>query len=234
MSDIKLTLAKRTATGKKLGALRESGLIPSVVYGGEGEPILVQSTYNDTEKVLRAAGYHSTIDLDIDGKAQMALVKNIDLNPVSRRIVNIEFQAVSADKIVEATTPIVLVNFESSEANKLHYVLAQIMEEIDVKAKPADLPKEITVDASALATLSDRITIKDLSLPKGVELADKELDPDQVVANVYDPAAEAAAREAEDAKAAEAAVDAADVPSDNGSKPEEGSAEGEETPKEEK
>ena len=234
MSDIKLTLAKRTATGKKLGALRESGLIPSVVYGGEGEPILVQSTYNDTEKVLRAAGYHSTIDLDIDGKAQMALVKNIDLNPVSRRIVNIEFQAVSADKIVEATTPIVLVNFESSEANKLHYVLAQIMEEIDVKAKPADLPKEITVDASALATLSDRITIKDLSLPKGVELADKELDPDQVVANVYDPAAEAAAREAEDAKAAEASVDAADVPSDNGSKPEEGSAEGEEAPKEEK
>lgn len=234
MSDIKLTLAKRTATGKKLGALRESGLIPSVVYGGEGEPILVQSTYNDTEKVLRAAGYHSTIDLDIDGKAQMALVKNIDLNPVSRRIVNIEFQAVSADKIVEATTPIVLVNFESSEANKLHYVLAQIMEEIDVKAKPADLPKEITVDASALATLSDRITVKDLALPKGVELADKELDPDQVVANVYDPAAEAAAREAEDAKAAEAAVDAADVPSDNGSKPEEGSAEGEEASKEEK
>ena len=221
MSDIKLNLAKRTATGKKLGSLRESGLIPSVVYGGEGEPILAQSAYNETEKVLRAAGYHSTIDLDIDGKTQMALVKNIDLNPVSRRIINIEFQAVSADKVVEATTPIVLVNFETSEANKLHYVLSQIMEEIDVKAKPADLPKEITIDVAHLATLDDHIEVKDLVLPKGVELADKELDPAQVVANVYDPAAEAAAREAEEAKAAESAVDAADVPSDNGSKPEE-------------
>ena len=222
MSDIKLSLANRTATGKKLGSLREAGMIPSVIYGGKGEPILAQSSYNETEKVLRAAGYHSTIDLDVAGKTQMALVKNIDLNPVSRRIVNIEFQAVSADQAVEATTPIILTGFESSEANKLHYVLAQIMEEIDVKAKPADLPKEISIDVSGLATLDDRITVKDLALPKGVELADKELDPEQIVANVYDPAAEAAAREAEDAKES---VDAADVPSDNGAKPEEAAAE---------
>lgn len=221
MSDIKLSLTKRTATGKKLGSLRESGMIPSVIYGGKGEPILAQSAYNETEKALLAAGYHSTLDLDVEGKAQMALVKNIDLNPVSRRIVNIEFQAVSADKAVEATTPITIINFETSEANKLHLVLSQIMEEIDVKAKPADLPKEIVVDASGLASDEDRIMVKDLVLPKGVELADKELDSEQIVANVYDPAAEAAAREAEDAKAAEAAVDAADVPSDNGAKPEE-------------
>lgn len=218
MSDIKLTLAKRVATGKKLSALRESGMIPSVIYGGKGEPVLAQSAYNETEKALLAAGYHSTLDLNVDGKSHMALVKNIDLNPVSRRIVNVEFQAVSANQAVEATTPITIINFETSEANKLHLVLSQVMEEIDVKAKPADLPKEIVIDASNLATDEDKITIKDLALPKGVELADKELDPEQIVANVYDPAAEAAAREAEDAKEA---VDAADVPSDNGAKPEE-------------
>ncbi len=218
MSEIKLSLAKRTMTGKKLGALRESGIIPSVIYGGKGEPTLAQSAYNETEKALLAAGYHSTIDLDIEGKSQMALVKNIDLNPVSRRIVNIEFQAVSADQAVEATTPITIINFETSEANKLHLVLSQIMEEIDVKAKPVDLPKEIVVDASNLASSEDRIEVKDLILPNGVELADKELDPEQIIANVYDPAAEAAAREAEDTKEA---VDASDVPSDNGSKPEE-------------
>ena len=218
MSEIKLSLAKRTVTGKKLSTLRESGMIPSVIYGGKGDPILAQSAYNETEKALLAAGYHSTLDLDVEGKSQMVLVKNIDLNPVSRRIVNVEFQAVSADKAVEATTPITIVNFEASEANKLHLVLSQIMEEIDVKAKPADLPKEIVIDASSLATDEDRIEVKDLILPKGVELADKELDPEQIVANVYDPAAEAAAREAEDTKES---VDAADVPSDNGAKPEE-------------
>ena len=222
MSDIKLSLDKRTVAGKKLAGLRADGLIPSVVYGGGKEPILAQSTYNETEKVLRAAGYHSTIDLTIAGKAQLAIVKNVAIDPVSRKIVNVEFQAVSADEIIEATTPIVIVNFEASEANKLHFALTQVMEEIDVKAKPSELPSELTIDAARLATLDDKITVADLTLPAGVTLADKELDPEQVIASLYDPAAEAAAREAEAAKAAEEATpDAADVPSDNGSKPEE-------------
>lgn len=225
MSEIKLALEQRTITGKKLAQLRAEAKIPSVIYGGK-EPILAQSTYNDTEKVLRAAGYHSTIDLDIAGKKQMAIVKDIAIDPVSRKIINIEFQAVSADKAIEATTPITLAGFETSEANKLHYTLLQVMEEIDVKAKPSELPKELTIDASKLATLSDKLTVKDIVLPKGVELADKELSEDQVIANLYDPAAEAAAREAEEAKAAaEAPTEAADVPSDNGSKPEEETSE---------
>ena len=84
-----------------------------------------------------------------------------------------------------------VVNFEASEASKTyHFEMTQAMEEIDIKAKPADLPSE-----------------------------NKELESDQVIASLYDPAQEAAAREAEAAE--EAPVDAADVPSDNGSKPEE-------------
>lgn len=232
MSENKLSLEKRTLAGKKAASLRAEGLIPSVVYG-EGEPILAQSTYNETEKVLRSAGYHSTIDIDVAGKKQMAIVKNVAIDPVSRKIVNVEFQAVSADKPVEATTPIVLEGFDASEANKLHYTLLQVMEEIDVKAKPADLPKQLTVDASKMVELDDKLTVSDIVLPDGVVLADKELDPEQVIANLYDPAAEAAQREAEEAAAKEAAqTEAADVPSDNGSKPEE-AAEGEGEAKEE-
>ncbi|MBQ6355379.1 50S ribosomal protein L25 [Candidatus Saccharibacteria bacterium] len=206
MSEIKLSLDKRTLTGKKLASLRKDGFIPSVVYGGEGEPKLAQSTYNDTEKVLKAAGYHSTIDLTVDGKTQMAIVKNIDIDPVSRRIINVEFQAVSADRAIEATTPIKLVGYENSEATKLHYTLSQVMEEIEVKAKPSDLPKELEVDASKLATTDDKITVADIVLPKGVELADKEMKPEQVIATVYDPAVEAAQREAEEKAAVEAAA----------------------------
>lgn len=207
MSENKLTLEKRTLTGKKLSTLRADGMIPSVVYGDKNEPALAQSAYNETEKVLRAAGYHSTIDLTVDGKATMAIVKDIQVDPVSRKIVNVEFQAVSADKPVEATTPIILTGFETSEANKLHYVVLQVMEEIEVKAKPAYLPKELTIDASKLATLDDKITVADIVLPKGVELADKELSSEQIIANLYDPAAEAAAREAADKAAAEAATE---------------------------
>lgn len=223
MSDNKLSLEKRTLTGKKLAGLRADGFIPSVVYGN-GEPVLAQSTYNETEKVLRSAGYHSTIDLDLDGKKSMVIVKDIATDPVSRKIINVEFQAVSADKAVEATTPVVIINFEESDASKLyHFALTQSIEELDVKAKPADLPKELTIDATKLAELDDKLTIADIVLPAGVEFADKELSPEQVVASLYDPAAEAAAREAE---AEKESADAADVPAENGAKPEE-SAEGE-------
>lgn len=225
MSDIKLSLNARTATGKKVAAIRADGFIPSVIYG-EGEPVLAQSAYNETEKVLLAAGYHSTIDVDFDGKKKLVIVKDVNLDPVSRKIVNVEFQAVSADRAIEATTPIEIVNFETSDANKAHLAILQVMEEIDVKAKPSDLPKELTIDASKLATLEDKITVSDIALPKGVEFADKELDMNTAIAILTDPAAEAAAREAEDAAAKEAGeVDAADVPSDNGAKPEEKSSE---------
>ena len=226
MSENKLKLQARTLTGKKVAGLRAEGLIPSVIYG-EGEPILAQSVYNETEKVLLVAGYHSTIDIDIDGKKKMVIVKDVNLDPVSRKIVNIEFQAVSADRAIEATTPITIVNFETSDASKAHLAILQVMEEVDVKAKPSDLPKELIVDAGAMATLDDKLTIANITLPKGVEFADKEMEENQTIAILTDPAAEAAAREAEEAAAKEAeAVEAADVPSENGSKPEEAEGEG--------
>ena len=226
MAEYSLKLEKRELTGKKLKTLRESGMIPSVVYG-EGEPKMGASEYVATEKVLEGAGYHSPIDLDLAGKKQLAIVKDIQIDPVSRKIVNIEFQAIKADSVVEATTPIVIVNFEASDASKIyHFAMIQAMEEIDVKAKPADLPKELTIDASALSSVDDKLTIANIVLPAGVELADKEMSQEQVVASLYDPAAEAAAREAEEKAEAEAEpVNAADVPSENGSAPEEAKTE---------
>lgn len=199
-----LSLTARTAQGKHLKSLRAAGQIPSVIYGGE-TPILAASAYNSTEKALLEAGYHSPIELTIDGQPQLAIVKHIAIDPVSRRIMNVEFQAVSADEVVEATTPIRIEGFEQSEAARLHYALMRVLEEIDIKAKPSELPKEILLDGSKLATTEDRLTVADLQLPAGVELADKELDPTTAIANVYDPAAEAAARDAEAEQPAEAA-----------------------------
>ena len=213
MAEYKLKLEKREATGKKLKGLREKGLIPSVVYGGK-EPILVASEYVPTEKVLEKAGYHSPIDLDIEGKKRLVIVKDVAIDPVSRKIMNVEFQAISAREVVEATTPIVIVNFECSEASKtFHFALNQAMEEIDVKAKPADLPKELEIDASGMKEVEDKITIADIVLPSGVEFADKELDKEQVIASLYDPAAEVEKREAEE-KAAEAEIEATEKPAE--------------------
>ena len=125
---------------------------------------------------------------------------------------------------MEATTPIVVTNFEQSEAAKtFHYVLSRQIDEIDVKAKPSDLPKELTVDAANLKELDDKLTIADIKLPEGVEFADKELDMEQVVVSLYDPAAEAEKREAEEKAAAEAASE--EAPAESGDAKSEGNAE---------
>jgi len=214
MAEYKLTLEKRELTGKKLKSVRAAGLIPSVIYGGK-EPMMAASEYVPTEKVLEKAGYHSPVDLDIAGKKQMAIVKDVQIDPVSRKILNVEFQAISAKEAVTATTPIVIVNFEASEASKTyHFAMTQAMEEIAVKAKPADLPKELELDASQMTAVEDKLTVADIVLPKGVEFADKELDNEQVVASLYDPAVEAEKREAEEAESAseaEASEEAAET-----------------------
>lgn len=204
MAEYKLALKKREVVGKKLKGLRAEGLIPSVIYGGK-EPILASSEYVATEKVLLKAGYHSPIDLEVDGKKRLVIVKDVQIDPVSRKIVNIEFQAISAKEAVVATTPVVIVGFEESEASKTyHFAMTQSVEELDVKAKPADLPKELKIDASKMVTVEDKLTVGDIKLPEGVEFADKEIDMTQVVVSLYDPVAEAEKREAEAKAEAEA------------------------------
>lgn len=195
-----LDLQKRTVQGKKLKKLRQKGQIPSVVYGKD-EPVMTMSEYNPTEKALLEAGYHSPIELLIEGKPQLAIAKSIEVEPVSRRIINVEFQAVSADAVVEATTPIKIVGFDQSPAAKAHLTILPVLEEISVKAKPSDLPQELTVDASKLANAEDKITLADLQLPSKVEFADKELAPTTVIANVYE--AKAAEEEPEASEVSE-------------------------------
>lgn len=218
MSDEKLALKKRVASGKKVAELRAAGLIPSIIYGGKSEPVMTESEYNPTEKVLKAAGYHSPVDLEVDGKMQMAMVKNVAIDPVKRRILNVEFQAISANEAVVAMAPIELIDMGTSEAEKLHLTISQVLDEIEVKAKPADLPSKLEISVSGLASTEDKLTLADIKLPTGVEFADKEIDLEQVIANVYDSAVEAAREaEAEAAAAAEAASgEGAEVPAEHG------------------
>ena len=190
-----LVLEKRTLTGKKVKTLRAEGKVPSVIYGGKDfEPVLAQSAYNVTAKAIEACGYHSPVTIELDGKKRMAMIKEVDLDPVSHQILNVDFRAITASEKVEATAPIV---------------------EIEVRGKPSDLPEQIEVDGSKLKDANDRLTIADLKLPAGVELVDKELEPTTPVANVYDAAAEAIAQEERDKAAETAAENAEEAPTES-------------------
>ena len=209
MSNISLKLDERTVTGKGLARLRKAGLVPSVVYGGKSEPRSTQSDFVDTTKVTRAAGKHSPIDLMIDGKKKLAIIKSIDIDPVKRQLRHVAFHMIKQNEVITTEVPIVLVGVGESAAEKAGLVVLQAIELIEIKAKPADLPKSLDMSIANLAGIEDKLTLADITLPSGVEYADIEQDTSLVVANVYEPSALQAANEAAGGEAEEeAAVEA--------------------------
>lgn len=193
---INLKLDVRELQGKKAKRLRSQGIVPGIVYGHGFEPILVQSDYPTIEKVVRDAGKHTPVHLTIDSKKKIALIKDIDRDPVRARIRHVAFHAVKASDVVSAEVPIHLIGLGESPAEKAGLIVLQAIDTIEVKAKPADLPEALEVSVESLATDEDKITLADIPLPEGVEYADVEQDLELVVANVYEPAALEAANEA--------------------------------------
>ena len=211
---INFTLQTRELQGKKVARLRKEGIVPGVVYGHGIDPIVVQSPYREIEVTVRSAGKHTPVHLTIGGKKKIAMIKDIDRDAVKARIRHVSFHAVKANEVVTAEVPIRLVGEGESEAEKAGLVVLQAIEQIEVKAKPADLPEALEVSLAGLATTEDKLTLADITLPAGVEFADVDQDLDLVVANVYEPAALQAANDAAGGDAEEA--NAEDVPADNG------------------
>lgn len=228
MHNISLNLTKRVAHGKKVAALRKEGYVPSVVYGGHDEPVSTQSAVVETAKVIHEAGKHTPVHLTIDGKKKLAIIKDIEIDPVKHRVIHVAFHAIKQNDIVTTEVPIILVGQGESSAEKAGLIVLQAIESVEIKAKPADLPESFEVSIVDLATDEDKITLHDITLPSGVEYADVEQDLDLVVANVYEPAALEAAN---DAAAGSATIDdEEDVPSEHGSEGLEGTQDAESKP----
>ena len=106
---ISLAVEKREITGKKVSTVRKSGFIPMVIYGSDFEPMNIQAPVVELQKVVRAAGTHSPIDIKIGEKTQTAIIKTIDVDPTTNRISHIAFQAISADQVVTTEVPVVIM-----------------------------------------------------------------------------------------------------------------------------
>ena len=203
MSSISLKLDKRTAEGKKVSKLRDNGFVPSVVYGGQAKPIMTQSQLVETTKAVHAVGKHTPINLIIDGVKKLAIVKDIDMDPVKHYVRHVAFHTIKQNDIITTEVPIILVGIGESEAERIGLVILQAIEHIEIKAKPADLPESFELSITELATAEDKLTVGDIKLPSGVEFADVDQDLSLVIANVYEPGALQAANEAAGGEAEE-------------------------------
>ncbi|MGI6612733.1 MAG: 50S ribosomal protein L25 [Candidatus Nanosyncoccaceae bacterium] len=193
---IEFKLSKRDLIGKKVRQLRASGVIPGVAYGAGEEPVNIQAEELALEKLITKVGTSTPIDLSINGKKHLAIIKNIDRDVVTNKLYNIEFHLISADETIETEVPIRLVGQGESPAERAGLVVMQVLDTIELSAKPADMIPFLEIDIKVLEKLEDSVVVADLKLPKGVEFADKEIDENLAVVNVYDPAELEAANEA--------------------------------------
>lgn len=225
MTKIVFKANKRELVGKKVKALRAAGLVPGVIYGAKHQPINIEAGNNEFEKLIDQAGFSTPVNIELDGKKYFTILKNTSRDPVRRTLTNVEFQSISANEAIDAEVGIVLVGKGESPAERAGMVVMPVLEMIELRALPNDMPAELEVSLEGLKEAGDTITLGDIKLPKGVSFTDKEIDLNLVVASAADPAElearnEAAAGEAQDVSEVEADNGAAEEPAEEEAKTE--------------
>lgn len=170
-SEMKLTAQKRVDTGKGASRrLRHAKAVPGIVYGAGKKPEMVQVSAFDLAQLMEKEGFYSQIiDLDMDGKKQSAVVKDMQRHPFKDRILHIDFQRVKAGEKLHVHLPIHLLNEEKSKGVKAGGVVHRDMIEVSIIALPKNLPEYIEVDMLNV-DVGEAIHLSQLDLPKGVEL----------------------------------------------------------------
>ena len=193
--DNKVKADVRTSFGKGFARrLRAEGKIPAVVYGHGTDPVHVALPGHQVSLIIRRA--NALLDLDIEGKSQLALVKDVQKDPVRQIIEHIDLLVVKKGEKVSIDLPVVLVgeSFAGTIANLDAATLA-------VEAEATHIPEHVEVSVEGLEE-GAHITAADVKLPKGVSLV---ADPETLVVAISVPAAPAE----EEAPAEEAAAEAA-------------------------
>jgi large subunit ribosomal protein L25 len=213
-----LQVSPRETRGK--GALRAAGQVPAVLYGGGIDPVSLAVEGRLLDDVLHS-GANAILDLagPNEVKGKLALVKAVQRDPVSRRVLHCDLYAVDVRKKV--TVSVALHYGGKPTGVELGGVLEPILRDLEVECLPLEIPDSISVDVSAL-NIGDSIHVRDIAVPASVEvLSDLDATAVHVVAPrveeepvVEEEVAEEAAEEA--APAAEAAGESAEAGEDSG------------------
>ena len=176
-----LTAKIRNIFGEKVKNLRDKGVLPGTLYGPKIEkPISVEVDLKELEKAYQKAGESSLITLNIEKEKFLILIHEIKREPISGKIIHIDFYQPRLDEETEVTIPLVFEG-EASAVKDFGGTLVKNIHEVEVQALPENLPHEIKVNIEKLKTFEDSILIKDLVVPKNVKILK---DPEEVVALV--------------------------------------------------
>jgi large subunit ribosomal protein L25 len=182
--------------------LRNTGKTPGIVYGGTGEPKMVELDHNALWHALKKEAFHSSVlEMELGGQVNKVLLRNVQMHPYKQLVLHIDFQRVDANTKLHMKVPVHYSGEENSHAVKFENCLVNhIVTELEVSCLPKDLPEFVSVDLSGLKK-GTSLHVSDIALPKGVTAVVRG-GKDPVIVSVVATAEEAAEPAAEGAAAA--------------------------------
>jgi large subunit ribosomal protein L25 len=183
MELIQLSAQTRTITGKQVKSLRNEGLIPAELYGHGTPNAHLSVSAKEFNKVYKAAGSSTMLVLTIGKEKVSAMIHEISRDSVKSDIIHVDFYQVRMDEKITAYVPLEFTG-ESPAVKEKNAVINRSLAEVEVEAFPQDIPHTIVVDLSVLDDFDKSIYVKDLVMPKGVEV---QIEGDTVVATATEP-----------------------------------------------
>ena len=182
MEQIELNVQPRTVIGKQVKALRRAGDVPAVLYSRHGEPVILQANNRELLRVLTRAGGSRLVKLNIDGAqdAPMALVREVQREPIKGAILHVDFFGVSMSEKITVVIPIRYDGI-SPAVTRNEGVLIHNLDSIEIECLPGDLIDSVSIDLTRLDKVGDVIHVSDLKVPETVKLM---LEPEVTVARV--------------------------------------------------
>ena len=173
MEQIALKASLREGKGKQdMHKIRKTGLVPGIVYHRGEESVPVSLVEKDLLKILRSAeGENVLISLQVEGskkKSRAVLIKEIQHHPVKRSILHVDFNEISMTEKITIDVEVVAVG-EPIGVKQEGGILEHVLREIKVQCLPADMPKHIDVDVSALK-VNDSVHVSDLKVSDKVKI----------------------------------------------------------------
>jgi large subunit ribosomal protein L25 len=166
-NELKLAVEPRTVLGT-VGAhrLREAGKIPAVLYGHGDAPQHLAVDGRTFEELLHHGGRSGIITLTEGGKSrETVLVRDLQIHPVSRRVIHVDFQRVSADEKIHTTLPVVTIG-TAEGVRSFGGVMDVITHELEVSGPASRIPEHLDVDVTALG-IHEHVSAADVKLPPG-------------------------------------------------------------------
>ena len=196
MAAEKITAESRTEFGKGAARrIRRADKVPAVVYGHGNDPIHITLPGHETMMALKHGGANALLELSIDGKTQLALTKQVQIDPIRRHLEHIDFVVVVKGEKVTVEVPVHL----NGEAARETLVVTDTTT-IQLEAEATHIPEYVEVSIEGLPA-GTQILASDLELPSGSTLL---LDPETLIVNIT----EAPTTEEVEAELAEAEAEA--------------------------